>query len=174
MLAYRQCGHSYLFVLFGRGLATTPAKLTATKFTELFHHSVDTGCRTALFIGLLDVVLSEQYLPGTPGRCYATPHKASHDNLLLLSAECHTGMCHLLPWRLWGRLSRTAPCSCSATMTSSMRSSSSRAISLRYTFLLCPKAVHHLVFVFITQHSTCLYLGSRLQSFIFQSVCSLD
>ena len=86
MLAYRQCGHACLFVLFGHGLATTPAKLTATRFTELFHHSVDTCCRTALFIGLLDVVLGEQYLPGTPGRCYATPHKASHDNLLLLSA----------------------------------------------------------------------------------------
>ena len=159
MLAYHQYGHSCLFVLFGRGLANTPAKLVATRFTELFHHSVDTGCRTALCIGLLEVVLSEQYLPGTSGRCYATPYNASHDNLLLLSDECPTGMCHLLPWRLWGRLSRTAPCSCSAITTSSMRSSSSHAISLRYTFWLRPKAVDHLVFVFITQHSTCLYLG---------------
>ena len=104
-------------------------------------------------------MLSEQYLPGNPVRCCATPHNALHDDVMLLSTECHTGMCHLLPWRLWGKLSRTAPCSCSATMTSSMRSSSSHAISLRYTFLLRPKAVNQLVFVFITQHLTCLYLG---------------
>ena len=35
-----------------------------------------------------------------PVMCCATSDNASHDDVMLLSGECHTGMCHLLPWTL--------------------------------------------------------------------------